>query len=327
MWFQPLTHFSRGCARWQLAFLAAFGVSSPTPLASRPSHAKLASKLPQEGPLKLFQIPARQDNYIYLALGHENEAFVVDPSDAEPVINFLRVHPQIKLKAIVNTHHHHDHVGGNEDLKQAYDLPIYGPAHDADRIPGITHKVYIDDELEVCGIPMRVHDVRAHTRGHICFQTLVPFSEVYRHGHAGVKTCVPALGNKPLLFVGDSLFLGGCGRLFEGTPEELFEVMNTYKRFSGVHLVVCAHEYTKNNLEFAQWAMPKNPKIAARLSALEEEKGPAQSSVPDTLAKEFQTNPFLLALDPSYGHTFRPTFSQANPTALLGDLRSAKDRF
>ncbi len=281
----------------------------------------------QEGFLRLFQIPARRDNYIYLALGPENEAFVVDPADAAPVIVFLRERPEIQLKAIINTHHHHDHVGGNQTLKAKFDLNIYGPAHDADRIPGLSHPVQIGDEVTVCGITMKVHDVKAHTRGHICFQTLSPFAQVYRHGHQGRETQVENLGGRPALFVGDSLFLGGCGRLFEGTPQQLHEVMSLYASLSGDHLVVCAHEYTESNLRFAAHVLPASEKIAQRLEGLPQEMGVAQSSVPDLLEIEFQTNPFLLALDGSHQNAMSQKFETDGVVALMGALRQAKDHF
>jgi hydroxyacylglutathione hydrolase len=277
--------------------------------------------------LKLFQIPARQDNYIYCAMGPENRAFVVDPADAEPVIHFLAQRPEITLEAIINTHHHHDHVGGNAALKAQYDLKIYGPAHDADRITGLTHPVHIGDEIVVSGLAMKVHDVKAHTRGHICFQTLSPFDEVYRQGHQGQETLIDTLGGCPALFVGDSLFLGGCGRLFEGTPEQLFEVMSFYHSLSGDHLVVCAHEYTESNLRFAAHVLPHDESIAQRLSGLSQEKGEAQSSVPDLLAKEFQTNPFLLVLEPEQQAVLQEKYQVSDVVSLLGQLRQAKDNF
>ena len=279
----------------------------------------------QEGFLRLFQIPARQDNYIYLALGPKNEAFVVDPADAAPVVAFLRERPEIQPKAIINTHHHHDHVGGNEALKAQFDLNIYGPAHDADRIPGLSHPVQIGDEVTVCGIAMKVHDVKAHTRGHICFQTLSSFQEVYRHGHAGRETKIKSLGGKPALFVGDSLFLGGCGRLFEGTPQQLHEVMSFYASLGGHHLVACAHEYTESNLRFAAHVLPASESIAQRLQSLSAEKGVAQSSVPDLLEKEFQTNPFLLALAAPYQQRLEQQFGVSDAVSVLGALREAKD--
>ena len=277
--------------------------------------------------MKLFQIPARQDNYIYCALGPENRAFVVDPADAAPVVHFLSQHPEIILEAIINTHHHPDHVGGNADLKAQYDLKIYGPAHDAERIVGITHPVHIGDDISVSGIAMKVHDVKAHTRGHICFQTLAAFEDVYRQGHQGQETLHKKLGGHPALFVGDSLFLGGCGRLFEGTPEQLYDVMSFYNALDGNHLVVCAHEYTESNLAFAAHVLPNNKLIAKRLNDLAQEKGPTLSSVPDLLTKELQTNPFLLALDPIEQENLNNRFQVSDPASLLGQLRQAKDQF
>ena len=195
------------------------GVSSLRPLASRPSHAKVGSDVLWEAfLLQLFQFSARQDNYIYCAVGPQNRAFVVDPADAEPVSAFLASRPEITLEAIINTHHHFDHVGGNAALKARYGLKIYGPAHDAERIIGITHPVSIGETISVGGITMKVHDVKAHTRGHICFQTQVPFDEVYRQGHDGDETLKEELKGYPVLFVGDSLFLGAAVACLKGRP-------------------------------------------------------------------------------------------------------------
>ena len=297
-------------------------------MASRPSHAKVGGYfLWKAFLLKLFQIPARQDNYIYCALGPENRAFVVDPADAAPVIQFLSQHPEITLEAIINTHHHPDHVGGNADLKAQYDLNIYGPAHDAERIVGITHPVRIGDEISVSGIAMKVHDVKAHTRGHICFQTLDAFEYVCRQGHEGQETLNHDLGGYPALFVGDSLFLGGCGRLFEGTPEQLYDVMSFYNSLDDDHLVVCAHEYTESNLAFAAQVLPQHELIAQRLKNLSMEKGEAQSSVPDLLSKEFQTNPFLLALDAPFQAVLKEKYQVTDVISVLGELRRAKDNY
>ena len=323
MWFQPLTHFSQGNIIFDEK-----GVSSLCPLASRPSRAKVAEYFILEAfLLKLFQIPARQDNYIYCALGPQNRALVVDPADAAPVIEFLSQRPEITLEAIINTHHHFDHVGGNEALKAQYDLNIYGPSHDSERIPGLTHPVSIGDEILVSGIQMKVHDVKAHTRGHICFQTFSAFEEVYRHGHHGHETLVEKLSGYPALFVGDSLFMGGCGRLFEGTPEQLFKVMSFYRSLATEHLVVCAHEYTQSNLAFAAHVMPGNELIAKRLKNLDQEKGVAQSSVPDLLTKELKTNPFLLALKSSEKEYLGHKYQVSDVVSVLGALRQAKDQF
>ena len=174
---------------------------------------------------------------------------------------------------------------------------------------------------------MKVHDVKAHTRGHICFQTLAFFEDVYRQGHQGQETLHKKLGGHPALFVGDSLFLGGCGRLFEGTPEQLYDVMSFYNSLDGNHLVVCAHEYTEGNLAFAAQVLPQHALITERLKDLSMEKGEAQSSVPDLLSKEFQTNPFLLALNASVQSILKEKYQVTDIVSVLGQLRQAKDRF
>ncbi len=278
--------------------------------------------------LELLQVPVWRDNYVYLVL-NGGRAFVVDPPDAGPVLARLKALPGVQLEAVLNTHHHPDHVGGNLKLVEATGCEVLGPAHDEARIPGITRRVSVGERVEVAGLGLAVLDVRAHTRGHIAYRTEQTFDRVTRHGHDGTPTEVPRLGGRVALFVGDSLFLGGCGRLFEGSAADLHASMRVLSEQPKEALVCCAHEYTASNLRFAAYAMPHNDAIARRLGELAAEREGSGSSVPDTLERELQTNPFLLALEAAGHSSIEPSLEVpvGDTVGTLAALRSAKDRF
>jgi len=275
----------------------------------------------------LVQIPVWNDNYIYL-LRHGQDTVVIDPTEAAPVLDYLKK-TDCTLHAILNTHHHPDHVGGNLDLQEKTGCDILGPKHDADRIPGMTIGVAIGSRQECIGLSFRVLDVRAHTRGHICFALDTKIHRVFRHGHGGEKQECPRLADRPALFVGDALFLAGCGRLFEGTAEELVAAMKTFRAESPEALICCAHEYTASNLAFARHILPTHKAIGHRLESLETERGATRSSVPDLLKFELETNPFLLALEPTFRVQIASSLgiAQDDETVVIKHLRTAKDHF
>lgn len=278
--------------------------------------------------LELVQLPVWKDNYTYLLL-RGPEALVIDPPEAAPVLEALSAR-RARLLAVLCTHHHHDHTGGNAALQEATGCAVIGPAHDAERIPALTQSVTPGEALTVGSFALRVLDVRAHTRGHIAFVLSERVARVTRQGHCGRAEAVPRLANRPLLFSGDSLFLGGCGRLFEGTPEDLCRAMHTFRAEAPEALVCCAHEYTESNLRFARHVLQDCAAIAARIAALDEERGASGSTVPDTLARELDTNPFLLALDDDVAPQLKAALGLPDATdeaTLLGALRKAKDHF
>lgn len=276
---------------------------------------------------KLVQIPVWRDNYAYLVVEGER-AFVVDSPEAGPILERLRDFPGVQLEAVVNTHHHPDHVGSNHELVSRTGCAVVGPAHDAERIPGLRRKAEIGTTIEVAGLALRVLDVHGHTAGHVAYACDRDFEEVIRHGHQGRPAAVPRLAGRPALFVGDSLFLGGCGRLFEGTAEDLVAAMTILRNEDPEALVCCAHEYTESNLRFAAHILPANRDIAERLETLPVERQQTGSSVPDVLSRELRTNPFMLGLD----DVIRPRLAARlgvadDPVAVLGAARRAKDAF
>ncbi len=206
-----------------------------------------------------------------------SHAAVVDPGDAVPVLAHLQRNG-LRLTAILSTHHHQDHVGGNTALLARYDVPVFGPA--GEPIPGRTHPLREGDAIEVpgIGVALRVLDVPGHTAGHIAYA-----------GDAG----------GPLVFCGDTLFAGGCGRLFEGTAEQMWRSLQKLAALPPDTRVYCAHEYTLANLRFAAAVEPGNAALAARARRDGATRARGAPTVPSTLADERATNPFLRAAEPA----------------------------
>lgn len=221
--------------------------------------------------LQIEQIPVLSDNYVYLV--HEPVAkltAVVDPAVTEPVVAALARHGW-RLTHILNTHHHHDHVGGNEALKAATGCVVVGPRADRERIPGIDVALGDGDVFEFGASRARVFDVPGHTRGHIAYHFAVE--------HA--------------LFCGDTLFALGCGRMFEGTAPEMWASLAKLRGLPGETRVYCAHEYTQSNGRFALSVEPGNAALVARMREVDARRAANQPTVPSTLAEELATNPFL----------------------------------
>lgn len=219
--------------------------------------------------MKVVQIPLLKDNYGYLLICEaSNQAAIVDPSEGEPV--WRRVQEEgVDLVAILNTHHHRDHTGGNEYLLQKGRLEVYGSQVDEDRIPGITRPIKEGDEVRVGEERGRVLFIPGHTRGHIAFL----------FGHR--------------LFSGDCLFTAGCGRVFEGTAEQMKASLEKLRGLPGDTLVYCGHEYTEKNLEFARTVEPNNARTKERLEEVKALRAKSRFTVPGKMSDELATNPFL----------------------------------
>lgn len=233
--------------------------------------------------LQVQPIKAFSDNYIWLLTSDhsqfQNLCWVVDPGDGQAVIDFLsEQEPDLTLVGALITHHHPDHVGGLPALsayteKLGHPLEIIGP--DNPSIPAITVPVVEDQVMLVLGHPFQVIEVPGHTLDHIAF---------YWSGDDA---------NAPVLFCGDTLFAGGCGRLFEGTPEQMWGSLQKLARLSKNTQLYCAHEYTSANLAFACEVEPNNQALAQRVVSVQSLRVQNLPSVPSQLSVELDTNPFL----------------------------------
>lgn len=217
--------------------------------------------------MNLISIPALQDNYIWLLSNKENHCVIIDPGEAEPVLKALQEY-QLYPEAILLTHHHQDHVGGVGQLVEKYtNLPVFGPAETAKS--GATSIINAEKTIKLLNSEFSAFDVPGHTIGHIAY---------YHH---------------PFLFCGDTLFSAGCGRIFEGTPNQMFESIQKISKLPDDTLICCAHEYTLSNLEFAHTIWPEEPTIEAYLYKISQIREKSQSSLPTTLGLERKINLFL----------------------------------
>ena len=224
--------------------------------------------------LQVIPIPAFTDNYIWLITNEDRKyAAIVDPGDAEPVIRELE-NRHLQPAAILITHHHSDHVGGISELVERYpNLPVYGPAEEF--IPHITQATKGDKKVNIDALDLSfdVMDIPGHTAGHIAYF------------HDGEK-------NKSL-FCGDTLFANGCGRVFDGTMQDLHASLNKIAKLPVETRIYCAHEYTLDNIGFAKWVEPDNQDLIERQESCWELIDNNRETVPSTLEMEFKTNPFL----------------------------------
>ncbi len=224
--------------------------------------------------LVVLPISAFTDNYIWLLYdSHSRQACVVDPGDAQPVLAALK-ELKLELSSILITHHHPDHVGGLEALQREYSPQVFGPVNPA--ITGIGQTVGEGDTVTVLGAELTVLEVPGHTLDHIA----------YFHP-----------GETPLLFCGDTLFAGGCGRVFEGTPGMMYRSLQSLAALPSTTRVYCAHEYTMANLGFAQAVEPDNKALRQRIVEAEAARARNEPTVPSELALELATNPFLRCAD------------------------------
>lgn len=248
-------------------------------------------------------VPAFRDNYIWLVANGHGQCVAVDPGDPHVTVDALR-NLQLELVGLLITHHHHDHIGGISALKQHFNIPVYGPAHE--KIAGITHTLKEGDYISILqNVGFDVLDVPGHTAGHIAF---------YHNNN---------------MFLGDTLFGAGCGRLFDGTAAQLHASLNKVAALPTSTRVYCAHEYTAANLKFARHVEPGNDAIAQRLTHTLELRSRNQATVPLSLGEEMLTNPFLRCHVPELRQSVQSHCGCSLPStlAVFTELRSWKDGF
>ncbi|WP_417788665.1 hydroxyacylglutathione hydrolase [Terasakiella pusilla] len=253
--------------------------------------------------LRIEQVPVLSDNYVYLIFDPDtNCCACVDPAVSAPIKTRLD-ELGWRLTHIFNTHHHNDHIGGNLQLKQAYECEIVGAQIDAARIAGIDTRVRDGQTFSFGCKTCRVFEVPGHTSGHIAFW----FEE------------------DQALFCGDTLFSLGCGRLFEGTPAQMWDSLKKFKQLPDETRVYCAHEYTQANADFAITVDPENADLQARQKEIAHLRQQGLPTIPSYIGLEKKTNPFLRADDP--GVQKAVGLSGADTVAVFAEVRRLKDNF
>ncbi|RZI43286.1 hydroxyacylglutathione hydrolase [Herbaspirillum sp. HC18] len=255
--------------------------------------------------LNVLTVPAFQDNYLWLI--HDGvHAAAVDPGDAAPILAALAEN-RLALAAILLTHHHADHVGGVPELLKHFNVPVFGPRNDA--IAQVTRALDEGDRITVPGLDLSldVLDVPGHTRGHIAYYSK----------------------EQDWLFCGDTLFAGGCGRLFEGTPEQMANSLGKLTALPDQTQIFCAHEYTLANLRFANEVEPDNMDLKARIEREKAKRESGTPTVPSTIGIEKKTNPFLRFREPQIADRLMTLghLSSREPIDVFAALREWKNSY
>lgn len=255
----------------------------------------------------IIPVPAFTDNYVWV-VREGTQAVVVDPGDAKPVLDYLEGEG-LSIRAILATHHHRDHVGGVAELAGRFGAPVYGPAREP--IPARTLALVENDAVDVPGVgaAFRVLDIPGHTAGHIAFAGRVD--------------------GTPLVFCGDTLFAAGCGKVFEGTPAQMWSSLSKLAALPPPTQVYCGHEYTLANLRFAAAVEPANDAIVQRIGRERAKRERGLATLPSTIGEELATNPFLragvpavrLAAEAQAGHPL------SDEVAVFAALRAWKNGF
>ena len=253
--------------------------------------------------LEIVLVPALSDNYAYLAHDTETgDTAAIDPAEAPPVEDALKERGW-KLTHILNTHHHADHTAGNAELKAAYGCPIVGPRSEQARISGMDVLLSEADSYAVGTQACKVFEVPGHTTGHIAlwFET------------------------SAALFSGDALFVLGCGRMFEGTPEGFWNSLTKLRALPDATRVYCGHEYTQSNARFAVAIDPENAALKVRAAEIDALRAEGKPTIPSLLGQEKAINPFLRADDPAMQAAVG--MSGGDPAAVFAEIRTRKDNF
>lgn len=219
--------------------------------------------------MEIVQLPVLMDNYAYfVTCPQTGKVGLIDSPDAVAILDYLRREGK-EPSAILNTHHHWDHAGGNKEICEQFEIPVYCSEYDQSRIDKVTKTLKEGDHVQVGGLDFKVFDVPGHTLGHLAY---------YGHG---------------VLFCGDTLFVGGCGRLFEGSAEQMQASLNKLRQLPDETKIYCAHEYTEQNLSFALSIEPGNKALQAKFDEVKTKRAQNLSTVPSTLGEEKSYNPFL----------------------------------
>ena len=253
--------------------------------------------------ISVYPVRAFADNYVW-TLRRGNLAAVVDPGEAKPVLDYLKAE-KLQLTAILNTHHHADHVGGNAELLEHFKVPVYGPYDE--RIPTVSNRVREGDRFTLAefGVEFQVFEIPAHTRTHIAF---------FGGG---------------MLYCGDTLFACGCGRLFEGTPAQMHASLAKLAKLPADTRVYCGHEYTLSNIKFGKAVEAGNAELARWEQIAAAQRANNEPTLPSTLAQELRANPFMRCDQPEViaaasKHAGKPL---TDPVSVLGAIRDWKNNF
>jgi hydroxyacylglutathione hydrolase len=253
--------------------------------------------------LEMHQFICRSDNYGVIVHDHKTGATAaIDAPDAGAIERELKKRGW-QLTHILTTHHHADHVEGNMALKDLYGCKIIGPANEADKIPGIDRKVKGGDEFQWAGRAVKVYDCPGHTAGHIAFY--IP------EDHS--------------LFAGDTLFAMGCGRVLEGTMEQMWGSLDQFRKFKPHTFVYCGHEYTEANAKFALSVEPGNRKLQQRSTVVSNQRAKGEMTCPTTIGDELATNPFMRPDSPEIRRVLG--MEKATDAEVFAELRTRKNNF
>jgi hydroxyacylglutathione hydrolase len=253
--------------------------------------------------MRIVPVACLKDNYAYLVVSETTgEAAVVDPSEAAPVVAALE-RERVRLAAIWCTHHHWDHVGGNEEIAKRFGVDVWAHVSDDGRVPAQTKKVDTGDRFSLGELSVRTIHIPGHTTGAVAY----------------------VVGERAV-FTGDTMFLAGCGRLFEGTPAMMHASLARLAELPAATEVYCGHEYTESNLRFAAHVEPSNADVARARDAAAATRAKGEPTVPGTIASELRTNPFLRVRSPEIRKTLDIP-SDADDAAAFAAVRAAKDSF
>lgn len=263
------------------------------------------SSLVEQANMQVELLPALSDNYMYLLIDTDSrEAAIVDPVEPIKVVEAVKKHG-VKLTTVLTTHHHWDHAGGNEKMvKLMPGLKVYGAD---ERVDAITKKVTDHHRFKVGTLDIKCYHTPCHTRGHVCYYVTKDKSS-----------------DPPAVFTGDTLFVAGCGKFFEGTAEEMYRALiDILGSLPPETRVYCGHEYTVNNLKFARHVEPDNEVILKKLAWAKEKCENGEPTIPSTLADEFTFNPFMRVKE----KTVQDHVKQTSPVETMRSLRKEKDTF